>query len=169
MIDSPAEIYARLDEMGIAYDVISHDPVFSMQDCAAGDARLNATTAKNYFLATKHRDRFYLCIVRPNARFKSVDISRQIGSTRLSFAPEEDLLRLLHAQPGAVSPMGLIFDRDQAVCLLVDEALTHLDRIAFHPCDNTQTLAMSAQDFFNRFLPAVAHEPRLVQIHDFDT
>ena len=167
MNDAAKQVFARLDELGIPYDFITHEPVFTMQECALREAELRAVTAKNYFLATKHRDRFYLCIVRPDARFKSVDISRQIGSTRLNFAPEEHMLRLLKVHPGAVSPMGLIFDAQNEVQLLADEELTRLPRIAFHPCDNTMTLAMAAEDFFGRFLPAAGHDVRLVQIHDF--
>ena len=167
MNDAASRVYAFLDELGIAYQKIEHEAVFTMQDCAAGDEALGAVTAKNYFLATKHRDHFYLCLVRPNARFKSVDISRQIGSTRLSFGPEDHLQRLLRVHPGAVSPMGLIFDAGHEVQLLVDEGLREADRIAFHPCDNTQTLAMAADDFFGAFLPAAGHEPRFVTVHDF--
>ena len=46
-------------------------------------------------------------------------------------------------------------------------ALLAETELAFHPCDNTQTLAMGAQDFFDVFLPAVGHAPRFVEIHDF--
>ena len=167
MSETAAQVLAYLDELGIEYQRIEHEAAYTMQDCAAGDAILQAVTAKNYFLATKHRDRFYLCLVRPNARFKSVDISRQIGSTRLNFGPEDHLFRLLRVRPGAVSPLGLIFDGENEVQLLVDAELQHADRIAFHPCDNTQTVAMSAADFFDRFLPAAGHDPRFVQVHDF--
>lgn len=162
-------MYEKLNELGICYKSISHEPTFTMDECALRENELGAVIAKNFFLATKHRDRFYLCLVRPEARFKSVDISRQIGSTRLNFGPEDHLLRLLKAHPGSVSPMGLIFDEENQVQLLVDEELTKLDKIAFHPCDNTQTLAMQTCDFFGRFLPAIGHEPRMVQIHDFMT
>ena len=167
MTDTAAKVYAFLDARGIAYQKLDHEAVQTIEDCAAIDARLNCVTAKNYFLATKHRDRFYLCIVRPNARFKSVDVSRQIGSTRLSFAEEDHLARLLKEFPGAVSPMGLIFDEGNEVQLLVDAGLKEVKRISFHPCDNTATLAMSAEDFFETFLPAAGHEPRFVEIHDF--
>ena len=34
--------------------------------------------------------------------------------------------------------------------------------------NNTETVAMSADDFFGVFLPAVGHEPFFVEIHDFD-
>lgn len=167
MSETASLVYAKLDALGIAYDHISHDAVFTMEECVPGEEQLHAVTAKNYFLATKHRDHFYLCIVRPNARFKSVDISRQIGSTRLNFGPEDALLRLLRVHPGAVSPMGLIFDENNEVQLIVDEGLKEIKRIAFHPCDNTQTLAMDTADFFERFLPAIGHAPRFVEIHDF--
>jgi Ala-tRNA(Pro) deacylase len=165
--DTAAKVYTFLDELGIPYRRAEHAPVHTIEDCAAVDRSLNSLTAKNYFLATKHRDHFYLCLVRPNARFKSVDVSRQIGSTRLSFAEEEHLLRLLRVHPGAVSPMGLIFDENREVQLLVDAGLKDVEQISFHPCDNTQTLAMSAEDFFGRFLSAAGHEPRFVEIHDF--
>ena len=167
MNDTAARVYAFLNERGISYRKMDHEAVHTIEDCAAIDAELHSVTAKNYFLATKHRDRFYLCLVRPNARFKSVDISRQIASTRLSFAEEEHLARLLHVFPGAVSPMGLIFDEGKEVALLVDSGLRDVESIAFHPCDNTATLAMSGRDFFGAFLPAVGHDPRYVEIHDF--
>jgi len=167
--DIASRVYEKLNELEICYNSISHEAVFTMQECALREKELGAVTAKNFFLATKHRDHFYLCLVRPQARFKSVDISRQIGSTRLNFGPEDHLLRLLKVHPGSVSPMGLIFDEQNEVQLLVDSELTKLDKIAFHPCDNTQTLAMKTCDFFGRFLPAIGHEPRFVQIHDFMT
>ena len=39
--------------------------------------------------------------------------------------------------------------------------------LAFHPCDNTMTVAMSGGDFFDVFLPAVGVAPTFVEIHDF--
>ena len=138
------EVYARLDGLGIPYDAV-----------------------KNYFLTTKNRKRFYLCLVRPDARFRTADVSKQAGSSRLSFASEAEMERLLRVHPGAVSPMGLLFDEEGQVELLVDAALRDVPRLGFHPCDNSRSLAMTAQDFFERFLPAVGRAPRWVEIHDF--
>lgn len=167
-MNSAAEsILERLGEMGIAFDVLTHAPVHTIVDCAPIEAALDAVVVKNYFLSTKNQKRFFLCLVRPNARFRTADISRQAGSTRLSFGTEEALLSLLHTVPGAVSPLGLVFDGAGAVELLVDGALSGTQRIAFHPCDNCRTVAMSTADFFERFLPGVGHEPRMVEIHDF--
>ena len=169
MTEIAREVFARLDAMGIKYEYMEHAAVHTIEECAATDALLGAVTVKNYFLTTKNKKRFFLCLVRPEARFRTSDISRQAETSRLSFAGEEDLLSCLRVHPGAVSPMGLLFDEAREVELLVDRTLTRLDRLAFHPCDNTCTLAMRGADFFGRFLPAVGCDPRFVEVHDFST
>ena len=167
MTEIAREVFARLDALGIEYKFIEHPAVHTIEECAATDALLDSVTVKNYFLTTKNRKRFFLCLVRPEARFRTSDISRQAETSRLSFAGEEDLSTHLRVHPGAVSPMGLMFDEAREVELLVDGALTRMERLAFHPCDNTCTLAMRGSDFFNRFLPAVGCVPRFVEVHDF--
>ena len=161
------EVYDRLDGLGIPYEAVEHPSVHTIADCAPVERQLNCMVVKNYFLTTKNQKHFYLCLVRPDARFRTADISKQAGSSRLSFANEEEMERLLRVHPGAVSPMGLIFDEEQQVELLVDSALRDVPRLGFHPCDNSRSLAMAAQDFFERFLPAVGRRPRWVEIHDF--
>jgi Ala-tRNA(Pro) deacylase len=74
---------------------------------------------------------------------------------------------MLNTRPGSVSPMGLLFDGAADVRLLVDSALWAQKELAFHPCDNTATLAMSSKDFFEIFLPAVGKKAEPVEIHDF--
>lgn len=158
------QVYEFLDAIGIAYDRACHAPAFHMDDCVEISDRMNAAHCKNYFLTTKSKKVYCLCLVRPEVRLRTSDLSRQAGTPRLSFADAADLQAFLHVQPGSVSPMGLIFDADGRVRLLVDSALKDADRLAFHPCDNTETLVMSAHDFFEVFLPAVHHEPLFVEV-----
>lgn len=168
-MSAAAEIYAFLDGLGVAYRAAEHAPAATMADCADIDRRLGALTPKNIFLTTKNQRNFYLCITRPDARFRTADISKQAGSSRLSFAPEEMLFARLRAHGGSASPLGLIFPEAREVRLLADAALRREAALAFHPCDNTQTIAMSGDDFFGKFLPAAGVEPRFVEIHDFMT
>ena len=162
MTDIVRQVYAKLDELGISCEKMAHPPVQTIEDCLENDKKLGAVTAKNFFLATKNMKNFYLCLTRPNARFKSSDISKQLGSARLHFGPEEYLERFLKLKPGAVSPMGLIFDTEKNVRLVVDSGLLQTEKIAFHPCINTETLAMNTQDFFGKFLPGVGKAVRWV-------
>ena len=165
MSGAASEVLSRLDALGIAYRLETHPPAHTMADCAEVDRRLHALTVKNIFLTTKNGRRFYLCLTRPDARFRTADISKQAGSSRLSFAPEEKLYELLRCRPGSASPLGLMFtDR---VGLLADGALRDIPMLAFHPCDNTRTVAISNRDFFDVFLPAAGIRPAFVEIHDF--
>lgn len=157
-------VYAFLDSIGVKYDREAHAPAFHMDDCVEISDRMNAAHCKNYFLTTKSKKVYCLCLVRPEVRFKTSDVSKQAGTPRLSFADEAAMEELLKVHPGSVSPMGLIFDEENRVRLLVDSALRDAERIAFHPCDNTETLVVSSDDFFNVFLPAVHHEPFFVNV-----
>lgn len=162
MADEASRVYAFLDGLGIDYRVVGHAPTATMAECARIDRTLGAMTAKNIFLTTKNRKRFYLCLIRPEARFVTSDISRQVGSSRLSFAPEELLFEKLRCHGGSASPLGLIFPEAREVGLIVDSALRDCDTLAFHPCDNRYTLAMAGRDFFERFLPAA--EARVMDV-----
>ncbi len=99
--------------------------------------------------------------------YRTADISKQLGVSRLSFGPSEKLYEYLQTLPGAISPMGLLFDEEKKVHLAVDSALRQVPRLGFHPCINTMSLAMSGEDFFGKFLPALEIEPTFVEIHDF--
>ena len=66
--------------------------------------------------------------------------------------------------PGAVTPLGLIFDADDSVKLLMDRALRDEARLIFHPCVNTASVAMSTRDFLEVFLPAVRKTPVFIEV-----
>lgn len=51
-------------------------------------------------------------------KLSAKNVARQIGSPHLSFASAEDMERLLHTYPGAVSVLSLIYDKEKRVQLL---------------------------------------------------
>ena len=79
--------------------------------------------------------------------FKTKELSSQINSARLSFAPEEAMLELLDIRPGAVSIMGLMNDKDNRVKLLVDEDVLKGEYVGCHPCVNTSSLKLRQKMF----------------------
>ena len=91
-------------------------------------------------------------------KFKTKELSSQINSARLSFAQEEDMLKFLDIEPGAVSVMGLMNDTDNEVRLLIDEDVLKSEYIGCHPCVCTSSLKIKTKDVLNKFLPATGHE-----------
>lgn len=152
-------VYDFLDSLGIEYWQTDHDKeAYTMEDCLDVDAILQATVCKNLFLCNRQKTRFYLLMMPGDKVFKTKEISHQIGSARLSFAPEEKMTELLDIHPGAVSVMGLMNDRDNQVQLLVDEDILEGEFLGCHPCVNTSSLKIRTGDIFDRFLPAVHHD-----------
>ena len=161
------EVFELISAMGIGYKYMEHPAAATMADCKAVEEAFGAVMPKNIFLCPRNKSAFYLLITRPNAKYKTADISKQLGVSRLSFGPEAELKEYLMTTPGAITPMGLMFDSGKNVTLVVDSALKDAELLAFHPCVNTMSLAMTGADFFGKFLPALEREPIFVDIHDF--
>jgi len=157
-------ILRKLDELSIPYDLISHPPAHTMEECAESERILGGVMPKNLFLRPRRQEEFYLCVTRPDAVYKASVVSRQAGASRLGFASEEELLSILRTKAGSTSPFALMFEEAKDVTLLMDERLKSERRLIFHPCDNTFSLALSAEDFFGKFLPAVGREVQWVNM-----
>lgn len=155
-------ILRKLDELNIPYDLISHPPAHTMEECAESERILGGVMPKNLFLRPRRQEEFYLCITRPDAVYKASVVSKQAGASRLGFASEEELFSILRTKAGSTSPFALMFEEAKDVTLLMDERLKGEQRLIFHPCDNAFSLALSAQDFFGKFLPGVGKQVKWV-------
>ena len=164
MSDVKQDVLERLETMGVPFEILEHPPVHTMEDCRLAEEHFGAEMPKNLFLTPRNQSAFYLCIVRPQAHFRTADISKQIGSSRLSFGTPEKLEELLRTLPGAISPMGLMFDPEKKVGLLMDRALKEHPLLIFHPCVNTASLAMTSDAFFGKFLGGLKREITWVDV-----
>ena len=156
--------YDFLDELGIEYYRTDHEPADNMDACNEIDAILGVLTCKNLFLCNRQKTDFYLLMMPGDKKFKTMELSAQIGSARLSFASPEDMLKFLDIEPGAVSIMGLMNDKDHMVHLLIDEDVLAGDELGCHPCVCTSSLKMKTADVLEKFLPATGHEYRTVHL-----
>ena len=155
----PREVrtYDFLDRLGIAYQRTDHERADNMEACNAIDAVLGVIICKNLFLCNRQKTAFYLLMMPGDKKFKTKELSAQINSERLSFAGPEDMLRLLDIEPGAVSVMGLMNDRNREVRLLIDGDVLKDEYIGCHPCVCTSSLKMKTRDVIDVFLPATGH------------
>jgi Ala-tRNA(Pro) deacylase len=162
----PREIrtYDFLDSLGIAYQRTDHERADNMAACNEIDAVLGVIICKNLFLCNRQGTAFYLLMMPGDKKFKTKELSAQIGSARLSFASPEDMLRYLDIEPGAVSIMGLMNDKEHAVRLLIDEDVLKDEYIGCHPCVCTSSLKMKTRDITEIFLPAVGHSYSTVKL-----
>ena len=149
--------YDFLDSLGIPYRRTDHERADNMEACNVIDAVLGVVICKNLFLCNRQKTCFYLLMMPGDKKFKTKELSAQIQSARLSFAGPEDMLKYLDIEPGAVSIMGLMNDRDHAVHLLIDEDVLKEEYIGCHPCVCTSSLKLKTKDVTDVFLPATGH------------
>ena len=97
-------------------------------------------------------------------KFKTKELSKQIGSARLSFADADAMLKYLDIEPGAVSIMGLMNDDEHTVQLLIDEDILEGEYIGCHPCVCTSSMKIRTSDLLEKFLPATGHEYTIVHL-----
>ena len=152
------EVLEYLKASGIEYTMTSHAPVKSIDDCAAAEKLLHAMMPRNIFLCTANQKRFALLICCPRAVFRTSSVSKQANLPRLSFAPENEIKRLLGTYPGAVSPLGLIYDQNREVRFLMDEKLFEEESLLFHPLDNSCSVRIDTQAFTGIFLKNLGYE-----------
>ena len=158
-------VYDLLDSLQIGYDRVDHEAAFTMEACAAIDRVLEpAAICKNLFLCNAQKTKFYLLMILGDKKFKTKDLSHQINSSRLSFAPEEYMEKYLGITPGSVSVMGLMNDQDNQVSLLIDEDVIREEYVGCHPCINTSSIRMKTGELLEKILPAVHHEYRVVKL-----
>ena len=157
-------VYDFLDGLGIEYERADHPHADTMEDCLAVDEALGTKLCKNLFLCNRQQTVFYLLLMPGDKPFKTKELSAQIQPSRLSFAGAEHMLEFLDIEPGAVSLLGLMNDRDKRVQLLVDEDLLRNETIGCHPCVNTSSLKLKTEDALGTYLQATEHEYKTVTL-----
>lgn len=153
-----------LDELGIEYDIVCHEPAATIEKCEEVEKLIGAKICKNLFLTTSSKSCFWLLMMGGEKRFVTKDVSKKLGSSRLSFADGEMMENMLGTSPGSLSILSLMFDKDKRVRLAADRDVFSDEFICCHPCDNTATLKLKTSEVEKIILPALGAEPFLIDI-----
>ncbi len=154
--------YDFLDSLGVEYTRVDHEAAMSMEACREIDEKLGTTICKNLFLCNRQQTQFYLLMMPGYKNFKTSIISSQIGSSRLSFGSPEKLEEMLDLTPGSVSILGLVYDIENKVKLLVDEDVLAGEYVGCHPCINTTSLRIRTEDLRDKIIPALGNSVQTV-------
>ena len=157
-------VYECLARLDIPFTRVDHEAAFTMEDCAAISEALEVHICKNLLLTPRNRSAFYLLCLPAEKSFSTKDFSKLIGSSRLSFASEEDLVALLGCHAGSASVLGLMNDTEHRVTLAIDRAVAEDEWFGCHPCKNTSSLRLKTRDVLEKFLPATGHEAVIVDL-----
>ena len=141
------ETFALLDRLHIPYAWVAHETADTIADCDVVSEVLGISICKNLFLCNRQQTDFYL-----------------LGTTRLSFAPPELMESMLRCTPGSASVLGLAYDTERRVRLVMDRAVHDAAWFGCHPCKNDASLRLRTEDLLHVFLPHTGHDVTVVDL-----
>lgn len=137
-------LYETLNQLNIQYKEIEHEPVYTVEQAQFIKKYIEGTGCKNLFLTNK-KNQYYLVILEESKQLDIKKLAQLVNQPHLSFAGSQRLKRILDLQPGSVTPLGIINDKDNLVTLLIDKELQNKNLLV-HPNTNTKTLSISYDD-----------------------
>ena len=157
---SPDDLFAYLDQLGLAHDTRWHEATFTVEEGRELKETMPGGHTKNLFM--KDKDGVIVLVsAHADSELKLNQLHKLIGTRRLSFASGELMEELLGATPGSVTAFALMNDKAGKVRFIADAALMAYDTLNFHPLVNTGTTAISNSDF-RRFVEATGHDLTVV-------
>jgi Ala-tRNA(Pro) deacylase len=163
-LDKEIKVYDLLEKLEIPFIRLDHEITATIDSCLAVEEMLQIEICKNLFLCNSTKSQFYLFMLPGNKKLKTSDLSKQIGSSRLSFAPAEYMEEFLNLTPGSVSILGLMNDNQSKVKLLIDRDVLNQEYVGCHPCVNTSSLKLKVSDLLDKFLPYIKHDVTIVDL-----
>lgn len=163
-LDKEMRVYDLLEQLNIPYIRVDHGITATIESCLEVEKLLEIEICKNLFLCNAQKTSFYLLMMPGNKKFKTAELSRQINTSRLSFAAPEYMEEFLDITPGSVSVLGLMNDRNNRVRLLIDREVLNQEAVGCHPCINTSSLKIGLKDILDRLLPYIKHEPIIIDL-----
>lgn len=155
-VEKRKQVFKTLDKLNIPFDIYEHPPLDTIEIALEFWKDIDATHCKNLFFRNHKGNRHYLVIIKDTTPFSIKSLEKKLKQGKLTFSSEKRLMKYLGVKPGSVSPFGLINDEDQHVYLFIDEQLREVDKISFHPNDNTASLVISYADLL-KFLDAAGN------------
>lgn len=158
------ESYEVLEKLEIKYTRIDHEEAFTIENCNEVEKALDIKICKNLLLCNSSKNKFYMLIMPGNKKFLTKNLSKQINSSRLSFADGEYMEKFLNITPGSLSVMGLMYDRENMIKLLIDKDILNDEYFGCHPCINTSSIKVKTSDIIEKFIPYTNHDVTVVEL-----
>ena len=139
------ETLAWLDNKGVEYVKVEHEAVYTMDEMLVLGLDKRGVLCKNLFLRDAKGKRHFLVVAHNDTPVNLKELGELVGS-KLSFASEDRLQKYLNLSKGAVSPLGIMYDKEGQVEIILDSNLQGANSLGIHPCDNTATIFILYSD-----------------------
>ena len=138
-----------LKENDINFTVTTHKPVYTSEEAAAVRNVDLKTGAKA--MVIRSEGRFYLFVICADRKIDFKKVKQILNSKSVSFATEEEVMKISGCHIGAVPPFGNLFDLD----VYVDNSILSVENINFNAGRNDTSIFMKREDYINIVKPEI--------------
>jgi Ala-tRNA(Pro) deacylase len=158
-------LFERLAELGISAKPVPYPAHETVEEGKRLRGEMAGTFTKNLRLKDK-KGRLFLFSIHEDRVLELKTLHQQVGANgRLGFASAGRMAELLGVQPGALTPLGLVHDRNGLVTAVIDASLMDADQVNFHPLANTESIGLRPGELLE-FIRSCGREPLLVDFSD---
>lgn len=138
------DIFKILDELKIKYNVLEHLAVYTVEEAKQLEDMIEGLGCKNLFLTDK-KGNYFILVLEENKKANLKELAKLLNVSKLTFASEEALQEILGLEPGSVTPLSIINDKENKVLLIIDNDIVD-KKILVHPNTNTKTMSIEFKD-----------------------
>ncbi len=160
----------------IQFQLYEHQAVFTCEEAEVHCKHVPGLAVKNLLLKSDKQGtglpfpfdgknpikrQFFLVVLPAHKKLDMNQIKKVLEVKKLRFASAEDLMRLMKLEPGSVTPIGLINDKNKEIELILDNNVKDADMVNFHPNVNTASVSLSKKEF-EKFLNSLDRKARII-------
>ncbi len=158
------KVYLTLQQQGVKFKRVDTGEAITMEDCILINERLDVKTVKTVFLCNRQQTRFYLLVTTADKPVSSKDLSSALGISRLSFAPVEQLDKILGVPVGGATLFGVLMDKENQVQVVIDNDVLSEEWYGCSDGTTTGYMKVSTEWIVKKFLDYANHLPVIIQV-----
>ena len=162
-MDSYQQVANKLQELGIAFDVVEHPPAFTTEQADSYIEGMEGVRTKSMFLTNRKKTQYYLLIMDDKKRLYMNDFKVKVGADRIRMASLASLAEKMNLPAGTVSPFGLLNNEEKDIQVYFDKDIVSEDIMTFHPNTNEKTIFISTEDLF-KFLKDLGYSYQVLEL-----
>lgn len=144
-------IQNMLDEAGIQYELLEHEPVHTSEEAARVRGMSEETGAKSLLLRTDRG--FILAVIQGNQRLDIKKLMQHIGTSKKPrFARPEEVEEQMGCQVGACYPLGNLV----GLRTIIDKRMQQQPVMSFNPGVHEATIKLAMNDYERVTAPEVS-------------
>jgi len=162
-MDAYQQVANKLQELGIAFDVVEHPPAFTTEQADGYIEGMEGVRTKSMFLTNKKKTQYYLLIM-DDKKSLDMDLFKElVSANHIRMASADSLFEKMQLPPGTVSPFGLLNNEEKDIHVYFDKEIIDEERMTFHPNTNEKTIFVSTTDLF-KFLQDLGYSYQVLEL-----